>query len=113
MQTLHHRHAQRPAGARQRPCRAVARRVAHRPALQALPDLAAGLPAADPAAALTATYAALGAAGLSFLATFLVAPQFKDALKEPVAWQDMYAALSQKGVKTVTPQEALARARKG
>lgn len=68
----------------------------------------------DPVAATQAAYVGLGAAAVSFAATFGVAPHFKNLLKEPVDWREVYAYLMERGgVKTVSPQEAQARARKG
>jgi hypothetical protein len=50
----------------------------------------------------------------SFVGTFLVLPKFKEALKEPVDWRDMFAELSQPGVvKSITPAEAYAKSKRG
>ncbi|GLI63265.1 hypothetical protein VaNZ11_006169 [Volvox africanus] len=61
----------------------------------------------------TLTYGVLGATAVSFIATFLVAPRFKEAFKEPVDWREMHGVLAAKGVKTVTAAEAFAKAKKG
>ncbi|GIL57869.1 hypothetical protein Vafri_13094 [Volvox africanus] len=55
----------------------------------------------------------LGASAVTFIATFLVAPRFKEAFKEPVDWREMHSVLAAKGVKTVTAAEAYAKAKKG
>lgn len=63
---------------------------------------------------MAATYAGLGLAALSFVATFFVAPQFQEAFKEPLDWKEIYTQLvAQGGVRTVTVQEAAAKTRKG
>jgi hypothetical protein len=42
-----------------------------------------------------------------------VLPQFKSALKEPVDWRGMYKELAPAGIKTITPEEAYAKSRRG
>ncbi|GLC65641.1 hypothetical protein PLESTF_000321900 [Pleodorina starrii] len=77
------------------------------------PAPASGSEGSEGPSAETLTYGALGAAAASFVATFFVAPRFKEAFKEPVDWRDMYAALTARGVRSVTPEEAYAKAKKG
>lgn len=79
----------------------------------ALPFLSTPTPA-DPETIQTATYASLGTAAALFIGTFFVAPRFKESFKEPVDWRDMYRDLvARGGVKTVTPEEAYGKARRG
>jgi hypothetical protein len=47
--------------------------------------------------ATDAAYVGLGLAGASFVGTFFVAPQFKDAFKEELDWKAIYTALQQAG----------------
>ncbi|EFJ41288.1 hypothetical protein VOLCADRAFT_107756 [Volvox carteri f. nagariensis] len=74
---------------------------------------AASTNSAEGPSAETLTYGALGVAAATFVGTFFVAPRFKEAFKEPVDWRDMYSALAARGVKTVTAEEAYAKAKKG
>ena len=58
-------------------------------------------------------YAGLAAALGSFALTFGVAPRFKSHFKEADAWKDMYEVLRGCAVKSYTPVEAAAKARRG
>ncbi|GAB5367768.1 hypothetical protein AAMO2058_001259400 [Amorphochlora amoebiformis] len=52
----------------------------------------------------------LGLVGVSFFATFGVAPQFKATLKEEQSWKDIHGILSSEGVTSVTAKEAVSKA---
>lgn len=45
-------------------------------------------------------------------ATFVVAPRFKDAIRQGVAWQTMYPSLVSSGVRSITTPEAYQRSKK-
>lgn len=79
---------------------------------QALPGLEA-LPAFSPEQVQTASYWGLGLAGASFVATFFVAPQFKDQFKEDIDWRDIYKTLQSTGVKQIDAKEAYAKSKSG
>jgi rhodanese-related sulfurtransferase len=61
----------------------------------------------------TAAYWGLGLTGASFVATFFVAPQFKDQFKEDVDWRDIYNSLQSTGVKQVDATDAYAKSKSG
>ena len=54
-------------------------------------------------------YAGLGSSATAFLATFFVAPRFRDNFKEADTWEDIYAALVKQGVSSVSPLDASKR----
>lgn len=58
-------------------------------------------------------YTGLGLAAASFLGTFLVLPQFKTALKEPLDWRNIYPELVKKGVRSISPEGACNKAKRG
>lgn len=78
-------------------------------ALSAAGTALASSPGLSPEQVQVATYWTLGLAGASFVATFFVAPRFKDQFKEAVDWRDVYAALSASGARAVDPAEAAAK----
>jgi hypothetical protein len=95
-------------------CRSPARRglcVAHP---RAFAQHVSSFPAADVANNSTAVYATLTAAIVSFGLTFGVAPRYKSLFKEADTWRDIYSEImATGGVASVTPMQAVARARKG
>lgn len=50
---------------------------------------------------------------LSFLATFIVIPRFKEQFKEPISWAEVYAELEKRKVQSISAKEAYAKAKKG
>lgn len=60
-----------------------------------------------------AAYTGLGLGGVSFLATFLVIPQYKQLFKEPIAWAEVYDELVKRKTQSISAEEAYAKARKG
>lgn len=61
----------------------------------------------DPEVGTKWTAGILGTAGVAFLATFGVAPIFKDSLKEAVSWNDdIFPQLVDQDLPSVSPLEA-------
>lgn len=64
---------------------------------------------AGSAAAGWQIYTALGLTASSFLATFFVAPRFREQFKEAEPWEAIYPVLVKQGVSPIAPSEAAKR----